>query len=119
MTEESELRDAERILEQRRWRVREPKRIADVVSRLLARRGYAQVEGTVELQQVWQQTVETGLATHSRPAHLRRGVLEVYVRNSAALQELTFQKKRLLQQLQMTSLGQQIRDLRFRVGSFD
>ncbi len=118
MAEEAELRNAERVVNQRRRRVREPQRIADVVSRLLARRGYAQVSNLAALERAWQDVAGIELATHSRPARLRRGILDVHVRNSATLQELSFNKRRLLQNLQQIAEGKQIRDLRFRIGSF-
>ena len=122
MTYESasdELRSAMRIVEQRRARRREPQRIADVVSRLLARRGYAQVESVERLQKTWSGIVGVKLAEHSRPAGLKRGVLEIIVRSSVTLQELTFQKRQLLRELQRSESGEQVRDLRFRVAVLD
>ena len=48
--------------------------------------------------------------------NVRRGVLEVIVGNSAALQELTFQKKHLLDKIAAALPDQKIRDVRFRIG---
>jgi hypothetical protein len=47
---------------------------------------------------------------------IRRGVLEVLVGNSAVLQELTFQKKHLLDKIVAALPDQKIRDVRFRIG---
>lgn len=99
--------------------LRGPQKIADVVSSLLARRGYAQVKSAVESDAAWQQAAGESLGQHSRAGHVKRGVLEVTVRNSAALQELTFRKKQLLKRLAELAPQRKIRDLRFRVGPID
>lgn len=98
---------------------REPARISEVISRLLARRGYAQVQQGAECEQAWKRVVGTQLAQNSRVGRLQRGVLEIAAKNSATLQELTFRKRKLLQQLQELMGAQQIQDLRFRVGEID
>lgn len=98
---------------------RDPVRISEVVSRLLARRGYAQVQQGVECEQVWKRVAGAKLAVNSRVGKLKRGVLEIAVKNSATLQELTFQKRKLLKQLQESIGAQQVHDLRFRVGEID
>lgn len=95
---------------------REPARISEAISRLLARRGYAQVQQSLECDKVWGEVAGERLATHSRVGRLQRGVLEITVRNSATLQELTFQKRKLLKQLQESTDASRIRELRFRVG---
>lgn len=116
---EEELRAAEWIVNQRRGKVRREKRLGEVVSRLMARRGYAQIEANRRIQELWNVSVGTTLAADSRPTVLKRGVLEVAVRNSAALQQLTFTKQELLRRLKSDEMGQGIRELRFRVASFD
>jgi len=98
---------------------RDPVRISEVVSRLLARRGYAQVQQGAECEQAWKQIAGAQLAENSRVGRLQRGVLEIAVQNSATLQELTFRKRKLLKQLQELIGAGQVRDLRFRVGEID
>jgi predicted nucleic acid-binding Zn ribbon protein len=98
---------------------RGPRPIAEIVNQLLARRGYARIQAVSACQQAWQQAAGTHLAPHTRPGNIRRGVLEITVRNSTVLQELTFQKKPLLKKLQSLIADQNIRDLRFRVGALD
>ena len=95
---------------------RAPQKIADVVSGLLARRGYAQVQTHSQLHQAWEQAAGKNAAQSSRAGKVRRGVLEVMVANSALLQELSFQKKQILKKLKQLAPDQKIRDLRFRVG---
>jgi len=50
---------------------------------------------------------------------VNRGVLEVLVRNSVAAQELGFLKTKIVKMLTKLIPEQQIRDLRFRVGTID
>jgi predicted nucleic acid-binding Zn ribbon protein len=102
---------------QRYWRG--PQKMAEIVSGLLARRGYAQTKTTSQSAHAWQQAAGPTLGQHTRAGSIHRGVLEVVVRNSAVLQELTFRKKQLLKQLTELVPAQKIRDLRFRVGAIE
>ncbi len=95
---------------------RQPQRVADVLSGLLARRGYARVQADQYDQQAWRDAVGERFSRESRPGNVRGGILEVIVSNSAVLQELTFQKKKLLKKLAELPSFQQVRDVRFRVG---
>ncbi len=76
----------------RQYYQKNPQRIADTLSTLMARRGYAQLEAAGERDEVWKDAVGEQMAPHSRIGHIRRGVVEVTVCNSAVLQELTFRK---------------------------
>jgi len=96
---------------------RRAKPIGEVLSRLMSRRGYAQVQQTSDLQAAVRSAVGKSLEKHCRPGRLSRGVLEIFVRNSTVLQELTFQKKHVLGNLVRTE--EKIRDLKFRVGQID
>jgi len=73
-------------------RIPPPKKIADALSNLMARKGYARVLAVSALDDAWQAAAGERLAGHSRPGVVKRGVLEVVVRSSAVLQELTFAK---------------------------
>lgn len=105
--------------QQRQRRPRAPKRIADVISRLMARKGYAQLQQGLEWENVWLEAAGGRLARDSRVGRTNRGVLEITVRNSSVLQELTFQKRKLLKKLQAAVGANNLRDLRFRVGAID
>lgn len=100
-------------------RPRGPQPIAEIVNHLLARRGYARIQAVSACQEAWVQAAGAHLSQHTRPGNIRRGVLEITVRNSTVLQELTFQKKQLLKQLQALAADEKIRDLRFRIGALD
>ena len=116
-TELAELQALQNDVKNRQRFPRRAKPIGEVLSRLMSRRGYAQVQQTTDLQAAVGQAVGKSLAKHCRPGKLSRGVLEIHVRNSSVLQELTFQKKQVLGKLAQTE--EKIRDLKFRVGQID
>jgi predicted nucleic acid-binding Zn ribbon protein len=111
-----DLRDLHNDISRRQRHLRGPQKMADVLSGLFARRGYAQVQAASTCERAWRESVGEKMAKHSRPGNVRRGVLEVTVRNSAVMQELTFQKQTLLAKITGLLPDQKIRDLKFRVG---
>ena len=96
-----------------------PKRMADLLAQLMARRGYAREHAASACAEAWAQAVGARMIGHSQPGRVRSGVLEITVRNSVALQELTFQKKQLIRDLARLLPAEQIHDIRFRVGAID
>ncbi len=96
-----------------------PKRMADIVSELMSRRGYADLQSSAQCADAWRAAAGASLASHSVAGKIRRGVLEVFARNSAVLQELTFRKKQLIAELTRLTPDSKIRDVRFRVGPVD
>jgi predicted nucleic acid-binding Zn ribbon protein len=103
----------------KRVRIPPPKPMRDVLSQLLAKRGYAQVQTAATCEAAWREAVGQKLAADTRPGNVRRGVLEVLVRNSVVVQELGFQKTKIVKTLTKLVPEQQIRDVRFRVGAMD
>jgi predicted nucleic acid-binding Zn ribbon protein len=96
-----------------------PQPIADVLSRLLSRRGYAQERSAAACVEAWRSAAGDAVARQSRAGGIRGGVLEVLTANSTLVQELTFQKQELLKKLTELLPDQPIRDLRFRVGRIE
>jgi len=96
---------------------RGPQHVGELVSELLARRGVGRRLATADRLAAWSEAVGAEFAEMTRPGAVRRGVLEVTVAHSALVQELTFQKRELLQRIQ--KCWGEIRDLRFRVGSIE
>jgi predicted nucleic acid-binding Zn ribbon protein len=90
----------------------------EIIPQLMARRGYNRMISQEDYSEIWRELAGP-LRDVSRPGRLKRGVLEVVVGHSAAVQELTFQKRQLLAQLQRRMPDQKIRDLRFVVGTID
>jgi predicted nucleic acid-binding Zn ribbon protein len=116
---DDEIQQLAESLEKRRSYVRGPQRMADVVSGLLSRRGYAHEQSAALSLAAWSTAAGPEIARHTRPGNVRRGVLEVYVRNSTVMQELAFQRRQLIQKLTAALPDQKIRDLKFRIGAID
>ena len=92
-------------------------RIDHILSRLMAKTSYARVRSANALDEIWGE-VAGPLASATKAGNVRRGVLDVICRNSAVMQELTFQKQMVIQQLNQRLEGQAIRDLKLRVVDF-
>jgi predicted nucleic acid-binding Zn ribbon protein len=110
---------ARREREQRRHYARRPKKIADVLAQLITARGYGRIQADGEIHAAWQAAAGVPLACFTRPGRVRRGQLEVTVTNSTIVQELTFEKQRILAALQAEVPQARIRDLRFRIGTIE
>jgi len=93
--------------------------IGNVLSELMARRGYARVQSAEQYDVAWREAAGPMASKYSRPGQLRRGVLEVVVANSTLMQELGFQKAMLLKALEKLLPDGGIKNLRFRVGNLE
>ncbi len=101
----------------RRWFCgRQPKPVAEVLAQLIQRRGYAQVRAARDWNDAWQVAAGEAFAAVTEVGQLRRGVLEVIAANSLVMQELGFEKERILSALQAALPDAGIKQLRFRVG---
>jgi len=114
---EREIRQLHEDVARRQYYQKSPQRIADTLSTLMARRGYAQVETAVLRQEAWIAAVGEKLAAHSRVGNIRGGVVEVTACNSAVLQELTFRKSDLIKKMAAALTDQKVSDMRFRIGT--
>ena len=103
----------------KRIRIPPPKPVGDVLSQLLAKRGYAQVQTAATCDVAWREAVGSKLAADTRPGNVRRGVLEVLVRNPSVSSELGFLKAKIVKTLTKLIPEQKIRDVRCRVGTID
>ncbi len=95
----------------------QPKHIGNVLSELMARRGYARVQSGSAFADAWREAAGPQLAASSRATQVRRGVLEVLASNSTIAQEIGFQKPALLQRLTELLPDANIRGLKLRIGS--
>lgn len=102
-----------------RSRVPRPRPISEVLSELMARRGYARVNSTTAWRDAWLAAAGEALGQQSRIGGFRRGVLEVIVANSLLVQELSFRKSNLLKSLRQALPDETVRDMRFRVGPLE
>ena len=96
-----------------------PRAIGDVLSELMARRGYARVQTGAACGDAWRQAAGPLAAKYTRVGPVRRGALEVIVANSALVQELGFQKLDLLKTLAELLPDAGIKNIRFRVGTIE
>jgi len=100
-----------------------PLAASDLLSRLIARRGFTQEQFNDELQDAWQETTVKvagqQLAGKTRATVIKRGSLEVLVDSSPAVQQLGFYKNKLLKQLQSALPDSQIKTIRFKVGNIN
>jgi hypothetical protein len=117
--EELDERNLHQDYQRKRVRIPPPKPVKDVLSQLFAKRGYGQVQTAATCDAAWREAVGQKLAADTRAGNVRRGVLEVLVRNSSVRHELGFLKPKIVKMLGKLVPEQQIRDVRFSVGTID
>lgn len=105
--------------ERKQVRVRVPQPMGNVMSQLLAKRGYARVLATASQDEAWLSIVGDKIAAATQLGHCKRGILEVTVASSMVLQELTFTKASILTRLITALPDAKIRDIKFRVGKIN
>jgi hypothetical protein len=108
-------RTARAVARRQRW-LRTPTKATRLISDLFARHGLAQTQASEELATAWRAVVGETWAKQTRVGPIRRGVCEVTVANSALLQQISFQQRDILSQLQSRQPHFNIRQIRFRVG---
>ncbi len=104
-------------LRKRQWFTPSTPRIDSILSRLMSKTGYSRVKSANALDEIWAE-VAGPLASATKAGNVRRGVLDVICKNSAVMQELTFQKQMVIQHLNGKLDGQKIKDLKLRVVDF-
>lgn len=93
----------------------EPRKLGNVLSRLMARAGYDRQQGSDALRNAWSAVAPASLQGSSQPGTVRRGVLEVFVTHSALVQEFGFHKHDVLSSLQRLVPAEGITDIRCRL----
>ncbi len=96
---------------------RDVKSAGELLARVVARRGFTQGAFDSELQAAWQQAVGEEFAGKTRATRIRRGMLEIIVDSSPALQQLGFVRNQLLADIQAAMPDAAIKGLTFRVGN--
>ena len=117
--DEQDFDQANDLVKSRQRYFRRPRRPADVLGQLMARKGYTQTQTANELQVTWNEIVGTRWQAKTKVGPIRQGVLEIIVSNSAVNQQLEFKKNKILAELQTQLPKNNLKDLRFRVGSID
>lgn len=93
--------------------------IADVIKNVFARLESEANASKEEVDSCWKELVGEKGFRHSRPAALRKKILNVCVDSSGWLQELTMQKRRLLKGLKRHLGKDRISRLHFKIGEWD
>jgi hypothetical protein len=93
---------------------RGPESLREVLSRLFTSKRIGQVSAQARLENAWGEAAGLELRQASRAVILKRGILEVHVRDAVTHQQLVMQKDQLVEQLK-AKLGSPVSDIRFRV----
>lgn len=99
----------------RKPRPRRPRRMSQVVSGLMAKRGFAHSQSDESIQEAWRKAAGE-LANLSRAVRIRSGNLEILASGSIVVQEISFQKHTLLTRLRELMPAARLRDLRVKLG---
>jgi len=98
---------------------RGPESLGDVLGRLFAARGWGRSSERGRLEQAWAEAVGPEQQAQTRVLAIRRGVLEVEVKNAVLMQEFAqFRKRSLLEAMRKLLAGMTITDLKFRAGAW-
>jgi predicted nucleic acid-binding Zn ribbon protein len=96
-----------------------PERLSEILSRLFAARGWGRQQERLRLERAWAEAAGPDYAKITRVVGFRRTVLEVEVKGSVPLQELSqFHKRKVLEQLRQVLNGVVIADLKFRAAAW-
>jgi hypothetical protein len=117
-SEDNELADLTRRNQQQRARFhkQKPKSISDVMAQLFAKRGYAARKTNEFLAEAWVKAAGQPLANFSQATKINRGQVEVVVANSLMLQEIDFERGRIIDALVSALPTAGITGLKLRVG---
>jgi|GEM_PF-1135387 len=93
-----------------------PPAMANVMSKLISKRGYAEIQTTSNQRELWEKIAGSRMAAHSRPGKVRGTAWEIFVRNSVLLQEFSFVHSKLVKSLQQECPETKVKSLKFKVG---
>ncbi|MEC9091240.1 MAG: DUF721 domain-containing protein [Planctomycetota bacterium] len=108
---------AETVIKKQRYR-RKPKTANELVGRLLARSGYSQNQSQEQIKKIWEKTVGDQMKNKTRAVGIKGGNLTVLVESAIVNQEITYQKKELLEKIKRTTIGEKIKNIKFKIGIF-
>ena len=98
---------------------RGPENLSDILGRLFTSRGWGRKNDRLRLESAWASAAGEQLLKDTAVLGMKRGVLEVAVRNAVLLQELTqFHKRGLLTRLRAAMPGVTLTDLKFRAAAW-
>jgi hypothetical protein len=92
--------------------------IKEIISELTQTRFKHEMEGLKVLEQ-WEAIAGSRLYALSRPVSIRNGTLFVFVENSVALQEMSYNKQNILKNINTKKDLPYIKDIKFNIRSND
>jgi predicted nucleic acid-binding Zn ribbon protein len=96
-----------------------PENLGDILGRLFTSRGWGRKNDRLRLESAWASAAGAELLKDTAVLGLRRGVLEVAVRNAVLMSELAqFHKRGLLTKLRAAMPGVTLTDLKFRAAAW-
>ena len=98
---------------------RGPEKISDVLGRLFTSRGWGRKNDRLRLEAAWADAAGAELLKNTRLLGMKRGVLEVEVKNAVQMAELAqYHKRGLLAKLRKALPGVTLTDIKFRAGAW-
>ena len=98
---------------------RGPENIADVLGRLFTSRGWGRKTERMRLEAAWAEASGAALAKDTRVLGMKRGVLEIDVKNAVLMSELAqYHKRGLLAKLRELLPSTTLTDIKFRAGAW-
>src|SRR5262245_8713853 len=96
-----------------------PENLADILGRLFTSRGWGRKNDRLRLESAWATAAGAELLKDTEVLSIRRGVLEIAVRNAVLMSELAqFHKRGLLTKLRAALPGVTLTDLKFRAATW-
>jgi len=96
-----------------------PENLGDILGKLFAARGWGRKNDRLKLESAWAEAAGPQLLKETRVMNVRRGVMEIEVRNSVLIQELAqYHKRGLLGKLRKLLPSLTLTDLKFKAGAW-
>ncbi|MBM3979627.1 MAG: DUF721 domain-containing protein [Planctomycetes bacterium] len=96
-----------------------PENLADILGRLFTSRGWGRKNDRLRLESAWATAAGAEWLKDTQVLVIKRGVMEVAVRNAVLMSELAqFHKRALLTKLRAAMPGVTLTDLKFRAAAW-
>ena len=93
-----------------------PQLIGDVLKNVVERLSETKHKDIGKILSAWKSCVGKEFARHTRPASLKKGILQIFVDDSAWFYQANLQKDKLLKELQKKVGEKRIQQIQFRIG---
>lgn len=70
-----------------------------------------------QIQRIWDEMLSQSITRHARPAALEKGTLIIHVASSTITQQLRFQTREIIRQINQQMGHERIKDIRFKISS--